>query len=158
MRSLGLGFFGFRLSGKETIHDKYAIQTNSKYSEPMMVSESAVWIAAAQEDHAMTIRKIRPWAGLVASLALFASGAFAVGRQGPPPPPPLGGPLPGLTQTQLQDFENGKANFIETEGINDGLGPVFNGVSCVQCHHAGAPGGASADLTVSRVTRIGAMV
>jgi CxxC motif-containing protein (DUF1111 family) len=105
----------------------------------------------------MTLGKIRPWWGVIVSAPLFVSGAFAVSRQGPPPPPPLGGPLPGLSSSELQDFESGRGHFIESEGPLDGLGPVFNGVSCVQCHHAAAVGGASADLTISRVTRIGAL-
>lgn len=73
-------------------------------------------------------------------------------------PPPLGGPLAGLTQAELSDFNEGRTAFLENEGPPDGLGPVFNGTSCVNCHAAGAPGGASANLGVSVVTRIGAMV
>lgn len=105
----------------------------------------------------MTFRKIRPWWGAMISVPLFVSGAFAVSKQGPPPPPPLGGPLPGLTSSELLDFQNGRDEFVQTEGPRDGLGPVFNGTSCLQCHHAAAVGGASADLGVSRVTRIGAL-
>src|SRR2546429_636811 len=92
-------------SGTNIRKERQQKQTKPKYLQPMMVPVSVAWIAAAQEDHGMTIRKIRPWAGLVASIALFTSGAFAVGRQGPPPPPPLGGPLRDLTQAELQDFE-----------------------------------------------------
>lgn len=107
----------------------------------------------------MSIRKIRPWWGAIVSAPLFMSGAIAVSRQGPPPPPPpLGGPLPGLTQSETEEFDSGRAEFIKGNNVWDGLGPVFNGVSCLQCHHAGAIGGASADLKISRVTRIGAMV
>lgn len=75
-----------------------------------------------------------------------------------PPPPPLGSPLPGLTQQEIQQFNNGKNLFLRNARPQDGLGPVFNGVACAECHHAGAPGGGSADLGVSRVTRIGAIV
>jgi CxxC motif-containing protein (DUF1111 family) len=103
----------------------------------------------------MTFRKIRPWAGALVSVPLFVSGALAVTKQGPPP---LGGPIEGLTAAQTQDFEDGRSQFLETEGPGNGLGPVFNGTSCGECHRAGALGGASADLRVSRVTRIGGMV
>ncbi len=77
--------------------------------------------------------------------------------QGPPPPPPVGGPLPGLTATELQRFNAGRGAFLQGEQPQTGLGPVFNGTSCVQCHGAGGPGGASPNLGVSVVTRIGGM-
>lgn len=86
----------------------------------------------------------------------FLAGVIAT-TQGPPPPPPVGGPLQGLTQAELQRFNAGRGEFLQNELVNTGLGPVFNGTSCVQCHNAGAPGGASANLGVSVVTRIGAV-
>lgn len=73
-------------------------------------------------------------------------------------PPPVGGPLPGLSQNEQQRFGAGRNEFNRIFQIGDGLGPVFNGTSCFQCHRAGAPGGASADLGVSVVTRFGANV
>lgn len=88
-----------------------------------------------------------------APIAIFA--AAIVNAQGPPP---VGGPLPGLTVAEQQRFNDGRAEFLQNENPQTGLGPVFNGVSCVQCHGAGAPGGASIDLGVSVVTRIGGVV
>jgi CxxC motif-containing protein (DUF1111 family) len=73
-------------------------------------------------------------------------------------PPPVGGPLPGLTPAEAQRFNAGRNEFLQIENPQLGLGPVFNGVSCVQCHGAGAPGGASPNLGVSVVTRIGGTV
>jgi CxxC motif-containing protein (DUF1111 family) len=101
----------------------------------------------------MTIKKTKSWWCVLVSAPIFLCGAATM--QGPPPP---GGPLPGLTPLQLQQFNDGRDSFLEVETVNTGLGPVFNGVSCVQCHRAFAPGGASADIGISRVTRIGAMV
>lgn len=75
-----------------------------------------------------------------------------------PPPPPVGGPLPGLTAAENQRFTAGRNEFLQNEQVQTGLGPIFNGTSCVQCHGAGAPGGASPGLGVSIVTRIGGMV
>lgn len=75
--------------------------------------------------------------------------------QGPPPPPPVGGPLPGLSAADLNRFNAGRGQFNRPHRVEDGLGPVFNGVSCVQCHAAAAPGGASPSLGVSVVRRIG---
>ena len=108
----------------------------------------------------MTNRNKYTVVGAVASLSVFlfgATGSLAASsakRQGPPPPP-LGGPLPGLSANDLGAFNEGLNQFITIERKADGLGPVFNGESCGQCHARGAPGGAGFDLTLTRVTRIG---
>jgi CxxC motif-containing protein (DUF1111 family) len=60
-----------------------------------------------------------------------------------------GRPLRGLTTQQLQRFDDGKAAFEAEEQPDEGLGPVFNGTSCVQCHSLGGTGGAS-DLVETR--------
>lgn len=66
----------------------------------------------------------------------------------------VGGPLPGLSSEELTRFEAGAALFSKVHGPEDGLGPVFNGRSCVECHSLPAPGGA--DKTRSHViVRIG---
>lgn len=73
-----------------------------------------------------------------------------------PPPQPLGrfgDPLPGLTSDQTASFVAGKAQFQEEDGIENGLGPVYNNVSCVACHSSPAIGGASPILE----TRFGKM-
>ncbi|MGB0134261.1 di-heme oxidoredictase family protein [Dokdonella sp.] len=62
-----------------------------------------------------------------------------------------GDPLPGLTEEQLADFAAGKDEFLNVEDAEGGLGPIFNGSSCVSCHSAPATGGASDTL----VTRFG---
>ncbi len=94
---------------------------------------------------------------LAAGATTFVIGASAAGRQGPPPPG-LGGPLANLGGVDRTAFDAGRREFGKAQHPEDGLGPVFNGVSCLECHRAGAGGGASADLRVSRVTRIGAIV
>jgi CxxC motif-containing protein (DUF1111 family) len=75
-----------------------------------------------------------------------------------PPPPSIGGALPGLTAAQLARFNDGLVEFSAVEEPDEGLGPVFNGVSCAECHRQGAVGGAGFDLLQSRVTRIGGIV
>jgi len=60
-------------------------------------------------------------------------------------------PLENLTSTQKTDFANGKTEFLNTETVESGLGPIFNDVSCVACHFQGGAGGASRTL----VTRFG---
>jgi len=56
----------------------------------------------------------------------------------------FGDPLPGLTTEQLAVFEQGKEDFEDVEGPEDGVGPVFNGSSCAECHAGPATGGGSA--------------
>jgi len=67
----------------------------------------------------------------------------------------LTNPLPGLTSAQLKDFNAGLADFSEVETIEEGLGPVFNGKSCAECHAAPSTGGSEPNLGVGRETRIG---
>ncbi len=66
-----------------------------------------------------------------------------------------GEPLRGLSGTDQVAFNGGFNAFLSPEDKADGLGPVFNGVSCSQCHLQGAIGGAGNDLQLTRVTRIG---
>ena len=61
----------------------------------------------------------------------------------------FGDPLPGLTTAQLNQFDAGKDEFMEEETVADGLGPVFNGKSCAECHSSPAVGGDS-DTTETR--------
>jgi CxxC motif-containing protein (DUF1111 family) len=61
-----------------------------------------------------------------------------------PDPTVFGAPLPGLTAQQLQQFAVGLAQFKTVDTVSDGLGPVFNGQSCVACHAVPAAGGSSA--------------
>jgi CxxC motif-containing protein (DUF1111 family) len=56
---------------------------------------------------------------------------------------PFGAPLPGLSPSDLALFSAGQQAFAEIEGIQDGLGPVFNGTSCGGCHSVPAVGGGS---------------
>jgi cysteine-rich repeat protein len=52
----------------------------------------------------------------------------------------------------LARFEHGRQEFLETENVATGLGPVFNGRRCAECHSTPTIGGSSA----RNVTRIGA--
>ncbi|MBX9626343.1 MAG: hypothetical protein K2X82_21265 [Gemmataceae bacterium] len=103
--------------------------------------------------------------GRVAGIGLLVTAAVAAAAAVVEPPhaaagPPAAGdtnfgdPLPGLTADQLARFHAGKAAFEEVEGAADGLGPVFNGASCAECHNGEATGGGSGTLS----TRIGAVV
>src|SRR5882724_8459073 len=61
----------------------------------------------------------------------------------------FGDPLSGLTTAQMTQFDEGKDEFIQEETQADGLGPVFNGKSCAECHSTPALGGDS-DTTETR--------
>jgi CxxC motif-containing protein (DUF1111 family) len=43
-------------------------------------------------------------------------------------------PLPGLTSTERAVFARGDAEFSRRFATADGLGPIFNNVSCASCH------------------------
>jgi CxxC motif-containing protein (DUF1111 family) len=61
----------------------------------------------------------------------------------------FGDPVPGLTAQQKDAFVDSKNDFAEVESVADGLGPVFNGRSCAECHSVPAIGGGS-ERTVTR--------
>src|SRR5882757_6782032 len=55
--------------------------------------------------------------------------------------PVLGLPLSGISARDLELFREGRNDFLEVETAEDGLGPMFNGTSCAQCHNIPAIGG-----------------
>jgi CxxC motif-containing protein (DUF1111 family) len=66
-----------------------------------------------------------------------------------------GQPLDGLTMDQRKQFRDGKEVFQETENAAQGLGPIFNNVSCVSCHSSPAVGGTSPILETRAQKRVG---
>jgi CxxC motif-containing protein (DUF1111 family) len=72
-------------------------------------------------------------------------------RAAPPRTPQLGAPLDGLTPNELARFRAGKLAFEEVEGIEDGIGPVFNADSCAACHGEPAIGGGNARVFSTRI-------
>jgi CxxC motif-containing protein (DUF1111 family) len=66
--------------------------------------------------------------------------------------PSFGDPLSSLTDDQFVAFEFGREKFAAVETPATGLGPVFNGRSCLECHSNPAPGGSGPSLD-NRVTR-----
>src|SRR5882724_1132257 len=55
--------------------------------------------------------------------------------------PELGEPLAGLTREQRAQFQEGKKIFQRVFEPKDGLGPLFNGNSCAECHEDPVVGG-----------------
>jgi len=86
-----------------------------------------------------------------AGLAIATFASLVAASAASDAPPQFGDPLPGLTASQSGAFADGKTEFNSAEGVNDGLGPVFNGRSCAECHSVPAVGGGSERL----VTRFG---
>src|SRR5215831_15897447 len=64
-------------------------------------------------------------------------------------------PLDGLTAAQRAAFDAGLEEFEAKETPEEGLGPVFNGASCAECHAVPSVGGSEPNLGVARETRIG---
>ena len=65
--------------------------------------------------------------------------------------PLMGEPMPGLTASELDRFTKGLDAFSEILTEAEGLGPVFNDISCGTCHSEPAVGGFSGTF----VTRFG---
>jgi cysteine-rich repeat protein len=61
--------------------------------------------------------------------------------------------VPRLTDLQIERFEEGLSEFLQVEAAPTGLGPVFNGAACAECHSIPVIGGSSPRT----VTRIGAI-
>ena len=57
--------------------------------------------------------------------------------------PAAGGPINGLTASELVFFAVSKATFQEVEDVTDGLGPTMNLDSCAGCHAQPSTGGSS---------------
>src|SRR5262245_25542779 len=51
-----------------------------------------------------------------------------------------------LSGTDAEEFAEAKAAFESVEGIDEGVGPIFNERSCAGCHANGAIGGAGENI------------
>lgn len=67
--------------------------------------------------------------------------------------PNFGQPLNGLTAEQRDLFMEGAAEFRAQDTPETGLGPLFNGRSCAECHNSPALGGGS-NISVTRFGRV----
>jgi CxxC motif-containing protein (DUF1111 family) len=86
-------------------------------------------------------------------LSLVLTSVLILGANERPQPPAFGDALPGLTRDQRARFDDGKTEFAAAEEVDEGLGPVFNGRSCVECHAAAATGGGG-ELVETRFGRV----
>jgi CxxC motif-containing protein (DUF1111 family) len=69
----------------------------------------------------------------------------------------IGGPLPGVTPAEFEEFRLGLDDFLEVEASEEGLGPAFNGASCAVCHNVPAIGGSGtiAELRAGKLNASG---
>ena len=65
-----------------------------------------------------------------------------------PNQPALGEPLAGLTSDQQAQFLAGRKIFQRVFEPKDGLGPLFNGNSCAECHETPVVGGVGDEVEV----------
>jgi CxxC motif-containing protein (DUF1111 family) len=106
----------------------------------MLVGPALSLIVACEAE--VTIPEAPPAAPELDESALHAQNPFHTSFARPA----FGDPLRGLTTAELELFTAGKEGFEEVEEVEDGLGPVFNGASCVECHSVPATGGSSETL------------
>lgn len=111
-------------------------------------------LAVAQTAPPRPLQPAQPAPAPVATARAPATPPGAPPGQAAPgaPASPSIGPLQGLDPASLAAFASGREEFTSVETVAGGLGPIFNDVSCVACHHAGGAGGASA-RTVTRFGR-----
>jgi CxxC motif-containing protein (DUF1111 family) len=83
----------------------------------------------------------------------FVLALLVIGTVGAAQGPQFGQPLAGLPPDVLAQFEAGQEEFESPEKVSEGLGPVFNDVSCVACHSNPKVGGDSG-ITETRFGRI----
>jgi sugar lactone lactonase YvrE len=78
---------------------------------------------------------------VAAVVAVTATVALA-GLPATTPQPKMGEPILGLTPDEMAMFIQGQSEFATPFTVDDGLGPIFNEVSCGACHSSplGGPG------------------
>jgi len=86
--------------------------------------------------------KAKWFVGLLALTVVVISGCKS------PKPPALGEPLANLTREQRAQFDEGKQVFQRVFKPEDGLGPLFNGNSCAECHEKPVVGGVGDEVEI----------
>lgn len=73
-------------------------------------------------------------AAMLATLLLPAAACDTLNPRSPDPGDIFDGPLAGLTSEELSAFIRGDKAFGRQFSPTEGLGPIFNNVSCASCH------------------------
>jgi CxxC motif-containing protein (DUF1111 family) len=82
-------------------------------------------------------------AAVVFGLCFFRSGRLGAQQESIAVGTEFGDPVQGITAREFELFRLGLEDFTEVESPDDGLGPVFNGRSCAECHSVPRIGGSS---------------
>ena len=141
------------LSEQVSVMKKIRIDWAPKQSwRPLLVSSPAFlasgWMAGALATRSgpprASIRRGRTRLRIL--LPLWAVAFLLAGCQ--TEPPKLGEPVAGLTPEQRAQFNAGKKIFAREFEPKDGLGPLFNSVSCAECHEAPVLGGTGDEIEI----------
>jgi len=83
----------------------------------------------------------RPWdrwldraAVAICACSLLAMGCGKLLTTAPAQGERFDQPVAGLDNGELGDFQDGQVQFRRSFAIGEGLGPIFNNVSCISCH------------------------
>ncbi len=76
-------------------------------------------------------------------LCLFRTGRLGAQQESVVVGTEFGDPVQGITALEFELFRLGLEDFTEVENPDEGLGPVFNGRSCAECHSIPRIGGSS---------------
>jgi len=118
--------------------------------------------AAAPPRTVHSARRARRGAWLdPAMLAICALAALPLGcgdmlTTKPPAGTRFDQPIEGLENGELGDFQDGQTQFRRSFSISEGLGPIFNNVSCASCHSGDGRGIPTNTLT--RFSRAGDLI
>ena len=94
------------------------------------------------------MRNIPIWLGLLFLGCFLAPPAIELRAQEVAEGTFLGEPLAGITPLEFELFRLGLEDFLEVEDAAEGLGPVFNGRSCAECHSIPRIGGSGTVLEI----------
>src|SRR5215510_11828580 len=102
--------------------------------------------------HCCGVRRFMLWNGTVfvftfivvfAGFRLFDGGRLDAQQESVVVGTEFGDPIQGITTKEFELFRLGLSDFTEVESPDEGLGPVFNGRSCAECHSIPRIGGSS---------------
>ncbi|HEU4724141.1 MAG TPA: di-heme oxidoredictase family protein [Candidatus Eisenbacteria bacterium] len=93
---------------------------------------------------------------VICALAALPLGCGDLLTTKPPAGTRFDQPLEGLENGELGDFQDGQTQFRRAFSISEGLGPIFNNVSCASCHSGDGRGIPSNTLT--RFSRAGDLI
>jgi len=117
------------------------------FPSPRVASRGAVQAARSARRHAWLHSTTTATATGALVLALVALGCGKLLTTKPPLGERFDQPMEGLDNGELGDFQDGQIQFRRAFTIREGLGPIFNNVSCASCHSGDGRGRPENTLT-----------